>query len=452
VAGQRARCVSEQHALSLPALWADQIPRFPGGVELPSRPPVLLHTEVMRQHLLTAEGPEGAWRLAGLTGFEPAMRGEREYEFAGVGVFVADSDSRFLTRTLTAYGYRRDQLGADLRRRLPAWGIMHRYSNHSWRLRRLPECRRAVAIYGPTSSGKTALSLDLCEAASERGLRPVVLNADSRQVYAGMDIGTSKIKPSQMRGFGHRLLDVAEPSSKLSVEAYAQMARDELASLAASEDALPVLVGGTGVYIQSVLDGWDLTGTGTLRRSLERDFPRSDVKGAYQVLARLAPEVARRVHPSNYEAILNALVRRMAGEASNEVATPFAFAVYGVDRGEAETDRRIETTLDAQIRDGLLEEIAELDRRYRLVEQARRPGRRRNVASETHGYREFVRVAASTGKAIAELDSADLAAARAEALGHISAYSRRQRSWFRKLSASRVDHRSAVKTIMSRLQ
>jgi hypothetical protein len=131
------------------------------------------------------------------------------------------------------YG-RRDRLGADLRRRLLTWGIMHRYSNSTWRLRRRPERRRAVAIYGPTSSGKTALSLDVCEAVSERGLRPVVLNADSRQVYAGMDIGTSTIKPSQMRGFEHRLLDVAERSSKLSLEAYAQMARGELASLAAS--------------------------------------------------------------------------------------------------------------------------------------------------------------------------------------------------------------------------
>jgi tRNA dimethylallyltransferase len=314
-----------------------------------------------------------------------------------------------------------------------------------------PACRRAVAIYGPTSSGKTALSLDVCEAASERGLRPVVLNADSRQVYVGMDIGTSKIKPSQMRGFEHRLLDVAEPSSKLSLEAYAQMARDELASLAASEDALPVLVGGTGVYVQAVLDGWDLTGTETLRRSLERDFPRSDITSAYHVLARLAPGVARRVHPNNYEAILNALVRRMTEAGSEAGSGPFAFAVYGLDRGEAQTDRRIEATLDAQIRHGLLEEIADLNRRYRLVEQARRPGRRRNMASQTHGYREFVRMAASTGRAIAELDGADLAAARAEALGHIWAYSRRQRSWFRKLGASRVDHRSAAKIIVSRL-
>jgi tRNA dimethylallyltransferase len=314
-----------------------------------------------------------------------------------------------------------------------------------------PERRRAVAIYGPTSSGKTALSLDVCAAAFERGLRPVVLNADSRQVYAGLDIGTSKIKPAQMRGFEHRLLDVAAPSSKLSLEAYAQLARDVLASLAASEDALPVLVGGTGVYVKSVVDGWDLTGTGTLRRSLEREFPPRDAEVAYQVLARLAPGAARRVHPNNYEAILNALVRRMADQAGHEVPAPFSFAVYGVDRGEAETDRRIETTLDAQIRDGLLAEIAGLDRRYRLVEQALRPGRHRNVVLQTHGYREFVHVAASTGKAIAELDGADLAAARAEALGHIRAYSRRQRSWFRKLGASRVDHRSAVKTIVSRL-
>src|ERR1700751_4884629 len=99
------------------------------------------------------------------------------------------------------------------------------------------------------------------------------------------------------------------------------MARDELASLAASEDALPVLVGGTGVYVQSGLDGWDLAGTGALRRSLERDFPRSDVTGAYHMLARLAPEVARRVHPNNYEAILNALARRMADETGHEVGS-----------------------------------------------------------------------------------------------------------------------------------
>jgi hygromycin-B 7''-O-kinase len=97
VAGQRARCVSEQRALSAPALSADQIPRFLGGAGSASRPPALLHTEVTRQHLLTAKGPEGAWRLSGLTGSEPTMRREREYELADAGMSAAAGDSRFLT-------------------------------------------------------------------------------------------------------------------------------------------------------------------------------------------------------------------------------------------------------------------------------------------------------------------------------------------------------------------
>jgi hygromycin-B 7''-O-kinase len=100
---------------------------------------VLLHTEVMREHPLAAEDPEGTWRLCGLIDFEPAMRGEREYEFVAVGVFLAQGDGRFLARTPAAYGYHPDQLGPDLRRRLLAWGILHRYSNLRWWMRRLPE-------------------------------------------------------------------------------------------------------------------------------------------------------------------------------------------------------------------------------------------------------------------------------------------------------------------------
>jgi len=139
VAQQHARCVGEQRDLGLPAAWADQIPGFLDAVALPPGTPVLLHTEVMREHLLVTEGPDGAWRLSGLIDFEPAMRGEREYEFAAVGVFVAEGDARFLARTLTAYGYRHDQLGPGLRRRLLAWGILHRYSNLRWYMQRLPK-------------------------------------------------------------------------------------------------------------------------------------------------------------------------------------------------------------------------------------------------------------------------------------------------------------------------
>lgn len=138
VAHQREHCASEQVALGLPALWADQIPAFLDAVTLPSGPPVLLHTEVMREHLLASESHEGRWQLSGLIDFEPAMRGEPEYEFVSVGVFTAGGDARFLARTLTSYGYHPDQLGPELRRRLLALGILHRYSNLSWWMERLP--------------------------------------------------------------------------------------------------------------------------------------------------------------------------------------------------------------------------------------------------------------------------------------------------------------------------
>lgn len=142
VARRRAECVGEQRALGLPGQWADQLAGFVDEVPLTIRPLVLLHTEIMGQHLLAVEGPHGAWRLSGLIDFEPAMRGEREYEFVAVAVFVAGGDARFLARTLTAYGYSHDQLGPELRRRLLVWGILHRYSHLAGWMRRLPEPTR----------------------------------------------------------------------------------------------------------------------------------------------------------------------------------------------------------------------------------------------------------------------------------------------------------------------
>jgi hygromycin-B 7''-O-kinase len=138
VARQRAECGSEQRSLGLPEPWAGQLDGFLDEVALPVRPPVLLHTEIMSQHLLVTERP-GGWRLSGLIDFESAMRGEREYEFAAVGVFVAKGDARFLSQALTAYGYDRDQLGPEVRRRMLAWGILHRYSHLAQWMRHMPE-------------------------------------------------------------------------------------------------------------------------------------------------------------------------------------------------------------------------------------------------------------------------------------------------------------------------
>jgi hygromycin-B 7''-O-kinase len=134
VADQRAGCAGRHKALGLSADWVARIPAFLDSVDLTAGEPVLLHTEMMRQHLLVGEDGE----LTGLFDFEPAMRGAAEYEFAGIGAFVSEGDARFLGRTLRAYGYPADRLDAELRRRMLAWLLLHYYSNFANYLKRLP--------------------------------------------------------------------------------------------------------------------------------------------------------------------------------------------------------------------------------------------------------------------------------------------------------------------------
>lgn len=134
VAAQRDACAGRHRALGLPADLARQIPAFLDGVDLAAARPVLLHTEIMRAHLLVDDRGD----LSGLLDFEPAMRGAPEYEFAAVGAFVAEGDPRFLGRTLRAYGYPAGRLDPALRRRLLAWLLLHYYSNLPAYLERLP--------------------------------------------------------------------------------------------------------------------------------------------------------------------------------------------------------------------------------------------------------------------------------------------------------------------------
>ena len=135
---QRESAVERQRERRLDACWLERMPDFLHAW----MPPIdarrsLLHTEVMREHLLVANDG-GGWHLSGLFDFEPAMLGAPEYEFASLGLFVACGDGRFLRRTLRAYGYRSEQFDAALQCRLMAYAMLHRYSNLRWYLERLP--------------------------------------------------------------------------------------------------------------------------------------------------------------------------------------------------------------------------------------------------------------------------------------------------------------------------
>jgi tRNA dimethylallyltransferase len=294
-----------------------------------------------------------------------------------------------------------------------------------------------VALFGPTSSGKTSLSLDVAARLRARGRLPVVLNADSRQVYRYMDIGTSKIAPTQMQGVEHLFLDMVEPTRKLPLERYAADARAALATLALDDRAVPIVVGGTGTYVRAVVDTWDLGGTAATRRDLEREFPRNEVAHAHRMLKRIAPDVAARVAPRDYEGTLNALVRSMHPDDGSR-SSMFEWTVVAVDRKPVDLERRVAATLDQQLESGLFAEVQSLDERYALTEQfARRGADAANQVLHTHGYREFFEQARASGRTVATLTKADRSAARDAALAHIVAYTRRQRSWFKKLDVVR---------------
>ena len=138
IPGQRARAVERQQARRLDPRWLEQIAGFLDAWMPPAAGPrALLHTEIMREHLLVERGPNG-WRLSGLFDFEPAMLGDPEYDFASLGLFVSCGDGRFLRRVLRAYGYAEATLDEALPCRLMAHAILHRYSNLRWYLERLP--------------------------------------------------------------------------------------------------------------------------------------------------------------------------------------------------------------------------------------------------------------------------------------------------------------------------
>lgn len=136
LAEQRRTAVERQRRRGLEERWCERIPAFLDRAFEPAPADSLLHTEIMRDHLL-AERTPGGWRLSGLFDFEPAMVGAVEYEFVSAGLFVTDGDPVLFGRLLGAYGLSGAELGPAAPRRLMAWCLLHRYSNLPWFLRRL---------------------------------------------------------------------------------------------------------------------------------------------------------------------------------------------------------------------------------------------------------------------------------------------------------------------------
>lgn len=220
---------------------------------------------------------------------------------------------------------------------------------------------RVVAVVGPTASGKTRMSVELALAVGGE-----VVNADSVQLYRGMDVGSAKATEQERRGVPHHLLDVLEVTQEANVAQFQQWARTAIDDVR-SRDAVPVLVGGSSLYVRAALDPLDFPGTDPQVRG--RWAARLDEVGPQALHAELAardPEAAAAILSTNGRRIVRALE---VGELTGRPFTatmPGPVSIYpdvvmiGLDVPRDVLDARIDARVDQMWRDGIVEEVRSL--------------------------------------------------------------------------------------------
>jgi tRNA dimethylallyltransferase len=271
-----------------------------------------------------------------------------------------------------------------------------------------------LAVVGPTATGKSELGVALAEQVGGE-----VVNADSMQLYRGMDIGTAKLTPAERRGVPHHVLDIWPVTEPASVAEYQRLARAAIDDVLA-RGRLPVLVGGSGLYVRAVLDDLGFPGTDpALRARLEAELAAVGAAVLHARLSTLDSAAAAQILPSNGRRIVRAL------EVMELTGRPFAGrlpayrAVYdtvqiGLDHPAAELDARVAARVDRMWERGLPDEVR------RLVDAGLREG---PTASRALGYRQLLRALAG---------SSTVEDARVETVRATRRFVRRQRSWFRR--------------------
>ena len=289
---------------------------------------------------------------------------------------------------------------------------------------------RLVALVGPTATGKTALAIEL---AGRLGAE--VVNADSMQLYRGMDVGTAKPTPAERRGVPHHVLDVWEVTERASVAEYQRLARAAIDDVLA-RGRVPLLVGGSGLYVRAVVDELDFPGTDPdLRARLEAELAAHGPATLHTRLSEVDPDAARDILPSNGRRLVRAL------EVVELTGRPFAATLpepverydtvhIGLDR--ADLDDRVAARVDRMWADGLVAEV------YALERAGLRDG---PTAARALGYQQVLALG-------------DTPQAREQTVIATRRFVRRQRSWFRRdprvrwLDAAEPDLLAAALTLV----
>ncbi|MGW7090340.1 tRNA (adenosine(37)-N6)-dimethylallyltransferase MiaA [Streptomyces sp. NPDC054871] len=273
---------------------------------------------------------------------------------------------------------------------------------------------RVIAVVGPTAAGKSDLGVFLAQR-----LGGEVVNADSMQLYRGMDIGTAKLTLEERDGVPHHLLDIWDVTEAASVAEYQKLARAEIDRLLA-DGRWPVLVGGSGLYVRGAVDHLEFPGTDpAVRARLEEELALHGSGALHARLAAADPGAGQAILPSNGRRIVRALeVIEITGKPFT-ANLPGHDSVYdtvqiGVDVGRPELDERIATRVDRMWGAGLVDEVRALEA------VGLREGR---TASRALGYQQVL--AALAGECTDD-------EARAETVRATKRFARRQDSWFRR--------------------
>ncbi len=282
------------------------------------------------------------------------------------------------------------------------------------------ECEKKplIVICGPTAAGKTALAVQLAS-----HLEIEVISADSRQVYRDMDIGTAKPTPDEMRQVRHHMVDVVSPDEPFSVSDFTEQGRDIVRDLH-RQGKCPVVVGGTGLYIQALTSGLAPLpgGDDALRARLNHYAELQGDEALHRRLAQGDPETAARIHPNNRIRIIRALeVYEITGIPMSAWLRdhafgdcPFRTLFVGLAPPRDVLNRRIECRARLMVEQGLLEETRS------LLDKGYSPELK---TLKTLGYREMVDVIAGR---------TDLASAVEQINVRTRQYAKRQLTWFRK--------------------
>lgn len=272
---------------------------------------------------------------------------------------------------------------------------------------------KVIAIVGPTAVGKTSLSLEIAEKLSAE-----IINADAMQIYKGMDIGTAKLALSERRGITHHQIDVLDPEEEASVSAYQKQTREIINDLL-NKKVQPMLVGGSGLYVNSVLEDLEFPGTNLeIRAKYEEILEEQGVEVLYGMLERIDKEAAQNILPNNARKIVRALeVNELTGNNFNaklpEPSPVFSDVRIALDMPRDLLDARIAERVHQMFKDGFVEEVKSLEPKLRKGKTALRALGYSQVLSLLNGE-------------ITEQEAITLT------INATKKFARRQLSWFRR--------------------